>query len=155
MKNTEEPITPKQIEDILQVSKIQHRHWERLLGLKPLQPSYGKGLTTLYSRENLFCLLLLQRLFQKFRFTLPAAVGLVKRLLNEVGLERLQRLPSVTVTVFATEETKQSVTKPASKPSVLVRGIISPRRGTIASSIVGRLTIPLKDLKEAAYGSVT
>lgn len=120
-----------------------------MLDLKPLQRSYGRGLATVYSRDNLFVLLLLQRLFQRFGFRLPAAVSMVQRLLRDVGLERLQQLPSVTVTTSIAED-QHGVPKRRPSPSVPHR----PQLHKDRPAITGSLTIPLNDLQEVAHGPV-
>jgi DNA-binding transcriptional MerR regulator len=149
MKPINDRLSPKQLEDILQISKSQLHHWEKLLDLTPVERSYGRGLATVYSRENLFVLLLLQRLFQNFGFTLSAAGVVVQRLLRDVGLERLQQLSSVTITTSIAAE-QQRAPKRRCSPSVLHRPQIRKDR----PAIVGSITIPLKDLQEAAHGSV-
>lgn len=150
MKTNNDRLSPKQIEDLLQISKSQLHHWEKMLDLKPVERSYGRGLATVYSRENLFCLLLLQRLFQEVGFTLSAAVLLVNRLLRDVGLDRLQELPSVTATAFATDTAALPQPRATRLGTARQRHRINTRR----SAIVGSLTILLKDLQEVANGPV-
>lgn len=149
MKTSNHRLSPKQVEDILQVSKSQLHHWEKMLDLKPLERSYGRGLATVYSRDNLFVLLLLKRLFKEFRFTLSAAVSMVQRLLRDVGLERLQELPSCPVPTFAidTADLPQPRTRRLGRPA-RQRHRINTKR----PAIVGTLTIPLKDLQEVSNG---
>ena len=152
MKPSNDRLSPKQLEDLLGISKVQLHHWERLLDLKPLERSYGRGLATVYSRENLFSLLLLQRLFQQCGFKLPAAVALVKKLLRDVGLGRLLTLSSVTAITFATDTT--DLLQPRAK-RLGRTALQQTRRSTKRPEIVGSLTIPLKDLQEVFHGPVT
>ena len=150
MESSNDKLSAKQIEDLLRISKVQLHYWGHLIDLKPLERSPRRGLAHVYSRDNLFCLALLQRLFQEFGFSLPAAVAMVQRLLREVGLERLQRLPSVTVTSPASREPQRLQPKRRLGRTTLHR----PHRAKRRSAIAGSIMIPLKDLQEVANGPV-
>jgi len=146
-------ITPRQIERCLGISKIQLHHWERLLGITPIQRSRGRGISTIYSRENLFALLLCQRLFQQVGLNLQTSAAVVRALSKHPKLEGFSVLPAVTFGIARG-------TKGRVPPNAVVK-----LKGTFGSHLVfklgdngtddqtiTRIRVELNDLGEKAYG---
>jgi len=150
MESSNDKLSAKQIEDLLRISKVQLHYWGHLLDLKPLERSPRRGLAHVYSRDNLFCLALLQRLFQEFGLQLPVAIAVVKLLLREFGIEQLLQLSETTVALITPGPTVTltTVTFPLRGPYLF--SVVPP-----TSSVVGKLTVPLTDLKEIAHGPMT